>query len=77
MFNFHLDISKNEVINITQDIVKWITIYIVIHFLTYAIDNEGDLLNEKVLKKLLYITIAMIIYNLTTKRFLVPKKNEK
>ena len=70
--NWCLDISKMEAENMLNDIVKMITQILVVHFLTYSIDNQGSFMDIKIVKILLYATISMIIYNLFTKRLFKP-----
>jgi len=66
--------TENEAISMTTDLVKFLTLIIVVHLLSYAIDNDDQLFSEKILKKLLYVTLGIIIYNLIVKKWLIPKK---
>lgn len=72
--NLGFDISKDDVIDTSNDIVRALTQAIIVHFLFYSIDGEGELFSERMIKKLLYITISMIIFNFVTKKIFVPKK---
>lgn len=47
-----------------NDIVKFITIIVIVHLLFYCVDDYGGFFNESILKILLYTTIAIIIYYL-------------
>ena len=72
MINWCLNITKNEAEDMLNDVIKMITQIIVVHFLAYAIDNQGTFLDMKTVKLLLYGIISMIIYNLLTKRLFKP-----
>lgn len=69
-----LNITKSDAINMTADIVKSITQIIVLNILTTFIDGEDVLFGEKMLRNMLYITIARVVYNLVTKKIFVPKR---
>ena len=77
MINLCLNTTKDEAINMMIDIGRGLTQAIVVHLLSYAIDNEGELFNEKILKKFLYITISMILFNLVVRRYLVSNVPNK
>ncbi len=47
-----------------NDIIRFITVAVVIHLLFYTVDDYGKFFNESVLKILLYTTIGFIIYHL-------------
>jgi hypothetical protein len=72
MINWCLGITKEEAENMLNDIVKMITQILVVHFLTYSIDNQGTFMDMKTVKILLYATLSMVIYNLITKRLIKP-----
>jgi len=59
------------------DIVKFITVAVIIHLLFYCVDDYGSFFNESILKILLYATIGFIVYHLViTKlvdKYLFPK----
>ena len=61
------------------DIVKFITVAVIIHLLFYCVDDYGSFFNESTLKILLYATIGFIVYHLViTKlvdKYLFPKEN--
>jgi uncharacterized membrane protein len=73
MINLCLDMTTHETIIMWDDILKFLTIAIVIHLLTYAVDNEGELFDEKSLKLFLYLIISLVIYNLFIRRILLNK----
>ena len=73
MIKLCLDITKEETIDMTNDILRALSQAIIVHLLSYSIDDEGSLFDEKTLKKFLYITLSMIIFNLIIKRLFVPK----
>ena len=76
MINWCLDINKNEAQDMLDDVVKMMTQILVIHFLVYAVDNQGTFLDMKTVKLLLYGIIAMVIYNLLTKRLVRAMTNK-
>ena len=61
------------------DIVKFITVAVIIHLLFYCVDDYGSFFNESTLKILLYATIGFIVNHLViTKlvdKYLFPKEN--
>jgi hypothetical protein len=73
MIKLCLDITKEETIEMTNDILRALSQALIVHLLSYSIDDEGSLFDEKTLKKFLYITLSMIIFNLIIKRLFVPK----
>jgi len=68
MMNLYLKLNKEEVEDMMSDIVKLLTIYIIFHLLSYSIDGQGELFDEKTLKYSVYIVVAIIIYHLIIKR---------
>lgn len=76
MIRLYLNTTKDEVINMTIDIGRALTQAIVVHLLSYAIDDRGELFNERILKKLLYITISMVLFNLVVRRYLIKNINK-
>ena len=73
--NLHLDISREEVINTTVDILRALTQAVIVHLMTYSIDGSGQLFDERTVRRFFYITISMIIFNLVVRRLFVPKVN--
>lgn len=47
-----------------NDIIRFITVAVIVHLLFYTVDDYGKFFNESVLKILLYSTIGFIIYHL-------------
>lgn len=47
-----------------NDIIKFITVIVIVHLLFYCVDDYGGFMNESILKILLYTTISIIIYYL-------------
>lgn len=76
MINLCLGITKDEAHNMLNDIVKMITMILVVHFLSYSIDNQGTFLDIKIVKLLLYVTISMVIFNLVIKRVINKNDNK-
>ena len=68
MLNLYFKLNKEEVEDMISDIVRLLTIYIIFHLLSYSIDDQGELFDEKTLKYSIYIVIATIIYHIIIKR---------
>lgn len=64
----NLKLNKKEVTDLFDDIIKFLSLAIIIHILLFAIDDYGDLFSEFALKIFLYITIAIVIYHLIIKK---------
>ena len=80
MNNLYVKPSKHEIENMLTDIIKISSILVIIHLLSYSIENEGDLFDEKTLKYIVYIVIAFIIYHFIIKRIVLQnifKKKRK
>lgn len=63
-----------------NDIIKFLTMAIIIHLLLYIVDDYGELFSELTLKIFLYITISLVVYYLiirkiTEKYFIEPEEN--
>lgn len=70
-------LSKDETLNMTNDVVKILTIAITYQLFSYAIDDDRSILDELILKRFIYLTIGVIIFNLFTKRFFTPNQDRK
>jgi|AntRauTorckE6833_2_1112554.scaffolds.fasta_scaffold10899_3 hypothetical protein len=70
---FGIETTKEDVKNTTIDVGRGLTLAIVVHVLSVFIDDKGELLNEQFLKQMLYITIAMVLYNLVIRKKLLEK----
>lgn len=73
MIKLCLNITKSEAKNMWDDILKFLTIVIIIHLLLYSVDDQGELFDENTLKKFLYLTIGVIIYHLIIKKIITDK----
>lgn len=73
MINFDFNISKEDFALMSEDVFRAITQIIIVHLLFYAIDNKNIFFNENILKKILYTTLSMIIFNLVIRKIFVPK----
>lgn len=62
--------------NLWEDIVKYISIILIIHFLLYAVDERVQLFDEFIVKLLIYVTIGLITYHMIIKKFMT-KTDEK
>lgn len=56
--------------NMWEDIVKYVSIIFIVHFLLYTIDDRGQLFDEFVVKLLIYVTIGLVIYHMIIKQFI-------
>ena len=72
MINLNLNISKKEAVAMTEEIARVITYVFIYHILTYAIDGSGELFSESSLKMILYLAIAVIIFDLIIRKMIVP-----
>ena len=70
---FGIKTTKKDVKNTTIDVGRGLTLATVVHILSVFIDDKGELLNEQFLKQLLYITIAMVLFNLIIRKKLLKK----
>jgi len=73
--NIKFNVNKDDFDQMMDDIGRMLTYVIIVHTLSYIIDNDGELFSEQILKKFLYITISMVIYNLVVRKIVVPTKN--
>lgn len=77
MINLCLDISKKEAVAMTEEIARGISYVFIFHLLAYSIDGDDELFSEKALKRMLYLTIAIIIFNLIIRKLVVPREYQK
>lgn len=47
-----------------SDIIRFITVAVIIHLLFYVVDDYGNFMNESILKILLYTTLGLLVYHL-------------
>jgi two-component SAPR family response regulator len=62
-----------EVDKMIETITLQISIIFVSHFLSSAIDGNGEILNLDILKKMIYVTIALIIHFIFVYKHFKPK----
>lgn len=74
MIKLCLDISKEEANYMWDDVLRFLTIAVVIHLLIFSVDNQGNLFDEDSLKKFLYLTIGVVIYHLIIKKLIKNKE---
>jgi hypothetical protein len=67
MVNFSININKTDATQMWNDILKFLTVAVVVHILLYFVDDYGDIFDEKSLKIFLYITIGLVLYYLFIK----------
>jgi len=70
MSDININISKHTITKTMIDIISVLFIIICFHFFRYFIDNEGELVDYKVIKYMLYITMAIILYHIIVKRYI-------
>jgi hypothetical protein len=72
-----INLNQNEAKAMWNDIVKFLTVAVVIHILFYTVDDYGNFFNEAVLKVFLYITLGLLAYHLIInkliEKYLLPK----
>ena len=71
---------ENQASLMWNDIIKFITVIVIVHLLFYCVDDYGGFMNESILKILLYTVIAIIIYYLVitklVNKYLFSKPND-
>tara|TARA_Y100000780_G_C13695839_1_gene422040 strand:+ start:811 stop:1029 length:219 start_codon:yes stop_codon:yes gene_type:complete len=63
-------LKKNEIDSMIQQISIQLTIIFIGHFLTSVIDGDGEVLDIKIIKKMLYITISLVFYYVFVNKFI-------
>ena len=71
------DMKNIDVTIMMDDIMKALTLAVVVHILSYSLDDKDNIFDEKSLKKFLYIIISMILYNLFIRKIFIHKNNKK
>ena len=69
MVSSYLNISKDNMSLLWKDILKFLTIILIVNILLYFVDSQGDLLDEQTLKLMLYVALALIFYHVFIVRF--------
>lgn len=77
MINLCLDITKKEAIVLTDNVLKVLTLVVIVHLLSYAIDGDENLFSEKMIRRFLYVVIAMVIYTLIIRPVFIPREIEE
>jgi len=77
-----INLTKEDSIKMWNDIIKFLTMAIIIHLLLYIVDDYGELFSEFTLKIFLYITISLVVYYLiirkiAEKHFIEPNEEKK
>ncbi|ARF11312.1 hypothetical protein Klosneuvirus_1_169 [Klosneuvirus KNV1] len=63
-----INLTKEDSIKMWNDIIKFLTMAIIIHLLLYIVDDYGELFSELTLKIFLYITISLVVYYLIIRK---------
>ncbi len=69
MSNLNINVDKKNMTTMWDDIIKFLTVAIVIHLLLCITDDYDAVFDEKALKVFLYITLGVITYHLVVKKF--------
>ena len=69
---------KKNVVSMTEDVVKVLTIAIIYHLFVFSIDNGPSLLEESTLKGFIYLIVGVIVFHVIIKPYLkIDFKNKK
>jgi uncharacterized membrane protein YqhA len=68
-----MNIKKEDCNLLIDDLSKVIVFIIIIHLLRIIVENSGDLMDDQVLKYLLYSSIALIFYHIIFKQLVLNK----
>jgi len=77
MIRLGLNLSQEDSKNMTYDIIKLLTIFITYQLLSYSIDNDNFMLDEIILKRIIYLIAGVVLYHLVVKRFYTDKIDNK
>lgn len=71
-----MDIVDNfeELEELINDVGKAVMQILIVHFFSNIIDGEGELFSEKFLKRTIYIIIAILVYHLLIKKYILKRK---
>ncbi len=72
-----IKINREDINNIIVDVTRILTQLMIVHFLTYVIERDAQLFDDKILKNMLYITLGVIFFYIFTKNITSLKKNKK
>jgi hypothetical protein len=62
--------EKKEAKNMWSDVIKFLIIIFIVHFLFYIIDDKGEFCSELVLKLMLYVTLALVVFHTLINKFI-------
>ena len=60
-----------------EDIFKLLTYLMVVHLMVVVVDNKGEIFDDNLLRKLLYSSIAMVIYHMVIRKVFFSKKGQR
>lgn len=72
-----INITKSGCNDMLEDVFKIITYILVTHLLTVVVEDDKALIDDTVLKKLLYSSISMVVFHFVVKKLLINKKINK
>lgn len=61
-----MDISKEDILDLTSNIIRILTIFVVFNALSFIIDGDQSIFDDSSLKRLLYFILGVIAYSLVT-----------
>ena len=70
-------LSKCEATNMWDDIVKYLTIAVTFHILSYCVDDQGEFLDERAIKFIIYIAIGVIMYYVVVNKLVTSYRNTR
>lgn len=73
MIRLGLNLSQEDSKNMTYDIIKLLTIFITYQILSYSIDNDHFVLDEIILKRIMYLIAGIALYHLVVKKIYSEK----
>lgn len=66
-------LSYDETYNMSSDVIKGLTVALIYHLLTHFVDNEEQLLEEKAVRRMLYVGVGITFYHLMMRKYVVDK----
>lgn len=84
MLNFNLDIDEDEVYIFLDNVLRALTVLIVLHIFACTVDGNETFFESRVFLKIAYLVVGIILYTVLIRPFFihlsfgyVDKKNKK
>ena len=61
-------LTKEDTKGMIEDVSKGITYLLIIHLLSHFINNDESLMQEKPIRQILYLVVAIVFYYIVIKR---------